>query len=721
MADRWYETGYDGSASSGKTLKLHIYTISHNIAQNESTERADLYMSVTNTVGGWWNNYGSPAYIGINGNNTTQNVTFDARNYGDRLLIGSWDTVIQHDDDGRKTIGISASHNTNVGLGYAYLENTYECDTIPRASTVTLSKNRINIGESVEIRINRKSNKFKHAIRFSYYDQNPVLANNVDTSFTWNTQENEELLYSKIPNENSSWGTIIVETYDGNTRIGSNNARIDVNVVNANPIFNNFTFKDINTKTVALTGSNQKIISGYSNIEATISMANKAIAQKQAIMTKYRLQIGTQQTDADYSDTEDISMVLNNVDNNVIRVYAIDSRGNTTSKDLSPTAFLQYTNIKITNSNVTRDSGGVSQKVTININGEFWNNNFGTKTNTIKSLKIQYKRTDNSTWINGDTLTPTINGNNFSVNTLIKGDLGVNGFDTNYSYDIKVIVEDELSTFTTILTLGSGKPAIAIHRKGVAFGSPYDEYLGGLVQIDGKKIFDSNQNCIKFSDGIMIEFKTKTNISFTGADYYGFCNRSGPIEITFENTFIGETPIIIPTTGTFGAFSINIVSVELNKFSTRIFYPSKLNLDKVNISYIAIGRWKMAETTIIKNILPTDVNSWEIGTLRLDTGLPMENAARLRTKDFVPLESLGVYYCIIQNSNYSFVNVQYYNSNKQRITSANHISEINNHQTAEIVIPQNTAYIKVVVRRKDGNNISLSEFDNIKPIIAKKY
>lgn len=105
----------------------------------------------------------------------------------------------------------------------------------------------------------------------------------------------------------------------------------------------------------------------------------------------------------------------------------------------------------------------------------------------------------------------------------------------------------------------------------------------------------------------------------------------------------------------------------------------------------------------------------------VNTGLPMENAARLRTKDFVPLESLGVYYCIIQNSNYSFVNVQYYNSNKQRITSANDISEINNHQTAEIVIPQNTAYIKVVVRRKDGNNISLSEFDNIKPIIAKKY
>ena len=482
MADRWYEAGYDGSASSGKTLKLHIYTINHDIVGNKSTERADLYMSVTNTVGGWWNNKGSPAYIGINGHNTTQNVTFDARNTGDKILIASWDTIVDHNDDGRKTIGISASHNTDVGLGYAYINDYYDCDTIPRASTVTLSKNNINIGDTITIKINAKSSRFRHIVKMQAHGSTLQIAYDVVGEVVWNTEANADWLYSLIPKKNSSYGGITVETYDGGTKIGENDTRIDFNVVDANPIFNNFTFKDTNTKTVALTGSNQKIISGYSNVEATISTANKAVAQKQSTMTKYRLQIGTQQVDKDYSETEDISMVLNNVDNNVIRIYAIDSRGNTTSKDMVPEAFLQYTDIKITNASVSRENGGVATEVVLNFDGEFWNKSFGAKTNSIKSLKVQYKNTNSSNWINGDTITPTINGNSFNKETSIKGDLGAEGFSAENSFDIRIIVEDELAKFTTDLTLGSGKPAIAIARNGIAIGKPYDNYSGGNIQ-----------------------------------------------------------------------------------------------------------------------------------------------------------------------------------------------------------------------------------------------
>lgn len=261
-----------------------------------------------------------------------------------------------------------------------------------------------------------------------------------------------------------------------------------MHIVNANPIFNNFTFKDINTKTVALTGSNQKIISGYSNIETIVSVANKAEAQKQANMSKYRLQVGTQQVDANYSSTEDVSMTLNNVDNNVIRVYAIDSRGNTTSKDLAPSEFLQYTDIKITNASVYRDNGGVSTETILELAGEFWNKSFGSVTNSVKSVRIQHKQTSLDTWIDVDTITVEADGNIFSKTTKIKGDLGANGFDSNNSYDIRVTVEDELSTFATELTLGSGRPAIAIARQGVAFNAPYDEELGGSVQVDGKRI-----------------------------------------------------------------------------------------------------------------------------------------------------------------------------------------------------------------------------------------
>lgn len=129
MANQWFEAGYSGS--SGKKLKLHVYTVETNQGGNWTKERADLWLSVSSTSGGWWNNYGSPAYIGINGNNVNRNVAWDARTIGDKLLIGTWDTTVYHNDNGSKSIGVSASHNTNLGMGSANISGTYWCDTIP--------------------------------------------------------------------------------------------------------------------------------------------------------------------------------------------------------------------------------------------------------------------------------------------------------------------------------------------------------------------------------------------------------------------------------------------------------------------------------------------------------------------------------------------------------------------------------------------------------------
>lgn len=112
-----------------------------------------------------------------------------------------------------------------------------------------------------------------------------------------------------------------------------------------------------------------------------------------------------------------------------------------------------------------------------------------------------------------------------------------------------------------------------------------------ILQLE-EKLLNSNENCIKYADGTMIEFCSKSNINITGADYYNFCNRSNTIDINFENTFVGNAPIVIPISDTFGVFSLNLASTTLTKFSVRVFYPSTLNLETANISYIAIGKWK---------------------------------------------------------------------------------------------------------------------------------
>lgn len=489
MADKWYYAGYGGSASTGKTLKLHLYTIETNIIENYTIERADLIMEVTNAVGGYWNNYGSPAYIGINGNNTTQNVPWDARSTGDKWLIGSWDTKVEHDNNGSKEIGISFSHTTNTSLGNAICSSDkYVCDNIPRQANVTSA---INFNDE-QIPYMEFNNNGGFTINARLEFAGTSIKRNAISStgkYSFNlTEEERNILRSKASNSNSLTVRYVIATVvDGAEKWWSFLDRT-MSIINANPLFNNFEFKDINETTLALTGNNQKIIKNYSNIEAIINVANKAAAQKMATMSKYRLQVGTKQVDMNYSDDSDVSLTLNNVDNNVIRVYAIDSRNNSTSKDLSPSAFIDYTDIKILSANVNRSNGGVGSTVTLNLEGEFWNDNFGIVNNSIKSLKVQYKSTISDEWIDSDTITPDISENKFSKTITIKGDLGAGGFDVKNSYDIKIIAEDELSIFPFTTTLGRGKPAIAIADDGVAFGAPYDENIGGPVQIEGKDI-----------------------------------------------------------------------------------------------------------------------------------------------------------------------------------------------------------------------------------------
>lgn len=135
MADRWYDAGY---ANSSATLRLHVYTVDSNASSNYTVERADLWMRV-NANWGYYNNYGTSVYIGINGNNTTRTVNFDARVAAGTqlLLIGTWDTTVWHNSNGDASIGVSCSHETGVGLGTASGSWTYDCDHLNRYANFT--------------------------------------------------------------------------------------------------------------------------------------------------------------------------------------------------------------------------------------------------------------------------------------------------------------------------------------------------------------------------------------------------------------------------------------------------------------------------------------------------------------------------------------------------------------------------------------------------------
>ena len=308
-------------------------------------------------------------------------------------------------------------------------------------------------------------------------------AKTTNTSYTWSAAQILSML-QYIKTSNSSSIKIGIITY-GNAEYYSEKIGT-LNVVNSNPIFSNFTYQDTNNATTALTGNNQIIIKGYSNVKGIISTANKAIAQNSADMSKYRFIIGDVQKEANYSSDSEVGITISNANNNVFNMYAIDSRGNSTLKTISPSTYKAYSNINIKSAVAERQNNGIGSSVVLTFAGDIWNNSFGSVQNEITSCIYKYKKTNSNTWLTGETnIMPDVKGQSYSKSILIKGDKGAEGFEVSSSYNVQIIIKDKLSTYTYELLIGTGKPGIAITANGIAFFNMYDESLGGAVQITG--------------------------------------------------------------------------------------------------------------------------------------------------------------------------------------------------------------------------------------------
>lgn len=303
-----------------------------------------------------------------------------------------------------------------------------------------------------------------------------------NTSYTWSASQILSMLqYFKKSNSSSIKVGLITygDTEYYSEKIGT------LNVVNSNPTFNNFTYEDTDSNCIKLTGGNKKIIKGFSDVKIIISTANKAIAKNYADISKYQVVIGSQQKDISYSKDNSVSTIVSNVLSNIFNVYAIDSRGNSTVKQISPSEYLDYNNIGIKNASISR-TGGVGTETTLKFNGSFWNHSFGAMNNAIIDCHYEYKTTYSDKWINGGKITPSISGNNFNFTGTIKGDIGANGFSATNSFSVRVIIKDRLTTATYDLTLGSGTPAIAMYKNGIAINGMFDTSLEPGLQVNGK-------------------------------------------------------------------------------------------------------------------------------------------------------------------------------------------------------------------------------------------
>ena len=470
-------------------------------------------------------------------------------------LLGTKDIVVSHNNDGTfpgKYVGISANswHMSGSAGGNIYAGKINRYPVLNNGSNFTDESNPVyNI---------TSYNSFPLRIKLEAGGNAQLITRNVSASTSGNytlslTESERNTLRALCSNSNTLNVTETVCAMNGNTELSASYKFYTMTIVNANPTFNNFEFEDINEKTIALTGNNQNIIQGYSNVKAIIPVEFIATPNKSSTMAKYSFVCSDVQRDITYSSDSSTNNTIENVKSGVFNVYAIDSRNNSTLVTKNANQTISYNPLVKGNISIARQNG-VAEETNLTISGTIDLVGFGNVVNSIQEAKYRYKITDSSTWSNYTDITVSVdNDGNISFNDLIEGDTG-DGFDIGHSYNIEVLISDELSTIVYTANLGSGIPNIALHKNGVGIMGKYDTNEGGLFQIAGKNIFRYSTNeydtGYKWIDGKTIYGKifeltvgNNSNISYN----HNLTN-IGMIRVNQGNSFVYDGNETLPAT-----------------------------------------------------------------------------------------------------------------------------------------------------------------------------
>lgn len=340
----------------------------------------------------------------------------------------------------------------------------------------------------------------------------------------YNNANWQDWWYSTVPNSNK--GTYQVQVKYGSVTMTRSNAGT-YDVTNSNPTFasTQWNYEDINSKVLDLTGNNQILVKNYSTVRGVITSTNKATAKNYATMSKYQLAIGGQTPkESSYSNSSTVYVGNLTANSNVLSMYAIDSRGNSTlaQRTVSSSNYKEYFDISIdTSKTKATRKDKVGSETILNVEGKIWNASFGKVANSINTFTVEYKKTNQTDehYKLLDVTKPTLNGNAFKLNTSIKGDLEADGFTATESFNIRVKITDALSPSTYVMTLESGTPNLAVHKNGVAINQPYDTDIGGALQVNGN-VSATNLPIATTYDGVSFDDVAsggKLNKNFVGS------------------------------------------------------------------------------------------------------------------------------------------------------------------------------------------------------------
>ena len=507
------------------------WSASQNVGGNYSTVTANLYVQGTQ---GWSTIYSGSVVksvsLVINGNRKNGTARIDINGTEKRLLL-SHTVNVPHNADGSKSFRIEGMWNPQItwsGTYYGSEEWTrqdWSLNAIPRASTFNQSATTFNMDSDGTIYINPANASFKHKLYMHFGNKRPLLKDNPPVSQNFNVRFSASEFASQIPNATSGVGTLTLETYNGNTLVGSSSRQTYLNLpsnyVPSQPSVNVSDESSVPAK-LGVSKTAGIYVKGMSLLRFNCS----ASGVLGSTINNYQVQIGNQAFSSS-NGTIDVDLTKFDVGTGSLNatVTVTDSRGRTNSRTVG-IKIQNYTPPKINNFSVVRQNNSANVIITkpVSVSSIL---NGSTNINSY-TVKTEYKLSSATSWTNWRNETNT------------SAVINSGGWDVTKSYDIRVTLSDKLNQMVVTASISTAKTLISYHKDvGVGIGKMHergaldvggDMYVSGTLDsatINGRAIKQNGRTLLDMFYPVGAIFITTVNTnpsSYMGGTWQRFGN-----------------------------------------------------------------------------------------------------------------------------------------------------------------------------------------------------
>ena len=440
---------------------IEIIQNSQNIVNNTTNVTVKVWCKRTNT--GYTTTGNGTCYCTINGTQYSASITSSQSITSTPRELFTKTMDIAHNSDGTKTLSTSArithSRFSSTGTG----SYNQVLTSIPRVSTFSLNTSTVTLGSTaLTVTINKSSSSFTHKVYYKFGNINVLKydGSGTSTSFTPSISD-----CSQIPNAVSGTGQIVVETYNGSTKLGQNSANITLKVPDSvKPSFNSLVAE------LVANGINTSYGYVQNKSQCKLSISG-SVGSYGSSITNYYISGGGFTGNSATATTG----VLTQSGSITFSAYVTDSRGRRSDTKTVTINVKEYANPKILEFTARRclangqlDEDGTYAKVYTNYS---YSNLSGSNSLT---ASMMYRKTGDSTFVK--CAEKPVQGGTIVI--------GSGNLDTTFAYEVRFELKDNFTTIGQSVTVATSFVTLDFRKggKGIAIGKASEK--DGLFDIN---------------------------------------------------------------------------------------------------------------------------------------------------------------------------------------------------------------------------------------------